>query len=1169
MNKTLPFALATLWVLSVGGEPTIAQSVAFARTAKVLPTSGQTGSSPLPHSTPKTLRESLMQLKRLYKVDILFEESVVARYVGLRDPINPNARLEATLHALLKPHGLRYKKLSSGAYLILSPRATEETTARLPEYPLPPLTAGLVSGPGLVSLQPTRSIDLVQADIPVSGRVTSESGEALPGVSIVAKGSPRGTTTDADGQFKLGVVDDNIVLVFSFVGYASQEQPVKGADGKLRTVIDVKLVPDNKSLDEVVVVGYGRQAKSQVIGSIAQLESDKINNRAVPQLSQSLTGQMPGVTIIQRSGQPGSSGGNIQIRGVGSFGAATNPLILVDGIPTNSFNDIDPNDVETVSVLKDASSAAIYGARAANGVILVTTKLGKTKKLRVSYNGYVGVQRMTATPEIVDSWEYAQLVNEAIPGTYTDAQIQKFKDGTDPDNYPNSDFVGATLKKQALQTGHNLSLSGGSDNTQYLLSFGYLSQDGIVAKNNYTRYNLRLNLTNTLSERLKLTTRLSGIQTLDKQPAPPPGLDFNDMTAGIGQVIRTAPIYPIRLSNGDLGTGIVNKGTPVSYLANDSFYRGKTTDIGANARLDWQVIDNLTLSLVGAYTQLSGRNTRFLATQRLTATISNAPSSLNETNSTTAYQTVQAFADYHKSFGLHEFGILAGYSFESSTIESLGLSRSNLPTNTITVIDAGDASAQTTTGNASAWALQSYFGRAQYNYDHKYLVEGTVRYDGSSRFPTARKFAAFPSVAVGWRIGQESFIRDNASWVDELKLKASYGILGNQNILNTNGSANYYPYQNVLNTGFNYPFGGVIATGVARTTITDTTLHWESTRTQDVGIEASFFKRLLSVSATYFQKKTFDILVNPASSVAQTLGFTVGQKNSGSLINQGWEFTLNHQHRIGGFSYSIGGNLTMLKNTVLDLGIGNVNQPNGLVGNGSTLFIGYPTGIYYGYVADGLFTNADDVKAWANQTAIAPNAKPGDIRYKDISGPEGKPDGKVDATYDRTVLGSTVPKLSYGINATAAYKGFDLSILFQGVGGTSGYLNGYAGYAFNNSGNVQRWQADGRWTPDNPDRNAIYPRLEFITNSGTNNTLTSSFWVLNGSYVRLKNVQLGYTIPSVLTKKVRVQTVRLYANAENLHLWSNYRTGWDPEINSAGAYYPILANYTFGLNVTF
>ncbi|WP_111631444.1 SusC/RagA family TonB-linked outer membrane protein [Larkinella arboricola] len=1001
--------------------------------------------------------------------------------------------------------------------------------------------------------------------ITISGRVTDqETGQGIPGVNVLVKGTAQGASTNVDGNYQINVPNASTTLVFSFVGYVTQEIVVGS-----QTTLNVTLASDSKSLGEVVVVGYGTQSKAKLIGSVAQIESDKINNRAVPQLSQSLTGQLPGVSIIQRSGQPGSSGGTIQIRGVGSFGAATNPLILVDGIPTNSFNDIDPNDVESVSVLKDASSAAIYGARAANGVILVTTKLGKSKKPRISYNGYVGVQRMTATPEIVNSAEYAQLMNEAVPGTYTDAQIQKFRDGSDPDNYPNSDFIGAVLKKQTLQTGHNISISNGGDNTQYLLSAGYLRQNGIVAKNDYTRYNLRLNLTNTLTQRLKLTTRLSAIQSVDHQPAAPPTLDFNDMVTAIGQVVRSAPVYPIRLSNGDWGTGLVNKGTPVSYLDNESSYTGKSTDLLGNMRLDWQVIDDLTLSVLGGYTQTTGRGTRFLATQRLNSAITLGPSSLNESTNTTTYRTLQAFADYRKTVGKHEISALAGYSFETSLIESLGLSRSNLPTNNITVINAGDASTQTTSGTADEWALESYFGRLQYNYDNKYLAEGTLRYDGSSRFPTDRKYAAFPSVAVGWRLGQEAFIKDRFTFIDELKLKASYGTLGNQNLLNTNGSANYYPYQNVLNTGYNYPFGGVITTGVARTTITDTTLHWESTRTKDIGLEASFFKRLISVSASYFHKKTYDILVSPSASVAKVLGFNVGQKNSGSLLNEGWEFTLQHQHKRGGFSYSIGGNLTYLKNTVLDLGVGNVTQPNGLVGNGSTLFIGYPSSLYYGYVADGLFVNQDDINTWANQTAIAPNPKPGDIRYKDISGPNGVPDGKVDANYDRTYLGSTIPKLNYGINLTAGFRGFDLSVLFQGVGGVGGSLSGYAGYAFYNTGNVQRWQADGRWTAANPDRNALYPRLELITNSGTNNTLTSSFWTLNGSYLRLKNVQLGYNVPKTLTQKLNLQSVRVYANAENLHLWSSYRKGWDPEINTGGAYYPILANYTFGLNLTF
>ncbi|TDB67458.1 SusC/RagA family TonB-linked outer membrane protein [Arundinibacter roseus] len=1081
------------------------------------------------------LESILHKLEKATGVKFTFVPQVLQK-AGALSISAENESLESVLNRLLIPQQIIY--LVNGNYIVLKKAPEKGSSSRQSDQPA----------------------ESQSVDITLEGTVKDETGEGLPGVSIVLKGTQRGTTTNAQGAFTLNVPDQSAILIFSFVGYLPQEVEVGS-----RTTFAIQLVPENKSLNEVIVVGYGQQSKAKLIGSVAQINAEQINNRTNTQLSQTLAGQMPGVTVIQRSGQPGASGGTIQIRGVGSFGANTNPLILVDGIPANSFNNIDPNDVESISVLKDASSAAIYGARAANGVILVTTKTGKAGKLRIGYNGYVGFQKPTALPEFVNSWEYAELLNEADPGSFSQEQIAAFKNGSDPDNFPNSDFPGMTLKKSAAQTSHNLSISNGNDNNQYMLSFGYLGQAGIIDKNQFDRFNIRLNLTSTLSKKLKLTTRLSAIQTIDKQPAPPATLDFNDMVGIINQTVRMPAIFPIQYSNGDWGTGVSNKGTSVSYLRNDSFYTGKTTDLGANLRLDYTILPELKFSVLGGYTQLNGRDTRFLATQRLNPTIVLGPSSLAEGIDTRNYRTIQAFADYTTTFGAHEISFLGGYSFESEFSENLSLSRSNLPTNVITVIAAGDASAQITDGSAAEWALESYFGRAKYAFQDKYLLEGAIRYDGSSRFPTNQKYALFPSVAVGWRLGEERFIKEILTWIDELKLKASVGTLGNQNIGN-------YPYQNVLNTGFNYAFGGSINTGVARTTITDTTLHWESTRTRDIGLEGSFFKRSLNFSVTYFNKFTYDILVSPASSVARVLGFTVGQQNSGKLSNNGWEFTLDHRRTIGDFAFSVGGNLTYINNSVVDLGVGNITQPNGLVGNGSTLFLGYPMNLYYGYETDGLFTDEEDVKNWVNQSAVAPNSKPGDIRYRDISGPDGVPDGKVDPTYDRTVLGSTIPKLSYGINLSANFKGFDLTVLFQGVGGVNGYLNNHAGWAFFNSGGVQRWHMDERWTPENPDRNAGYPRMELISNTGTNNAtnaFNSSFWILNGSYLRLKNLQVGYTFPQEVLKRFKMANLRMYANAENLFLLSQYRKGWDPEINTGGAFYPILANYTFGLNINF
>jgi TonB-linked SusC/RagA family outer membrane protein len=1003
-----------------------------------------------------------------------------------------------------------------------------------------------------------------QAIFTISGKVLDEQGEAMPGVSVVLKGTTTGTATDVEGGYSLNLPDGNGTLVFSFIGYITQEIPVNN-----RSNIDVSLSQDVQSLQEVVVVGYGSQKKQDVIGSVSQVSADRINNRPVTQLSNALTGQMPGVTIIQRSGQPGASAGEINIRGVGSFGAGTNPLILVDGIPVNSFNEVDPNDVESISVLKDASSAAIYGARAANGVILVTTKAGKDEETRVSYNGYVGFQRATAYPEMVNSWEYAQLFNEASASqAYSEEDIQKFRDGSDPDNFPNTDFIDAVFSKKGVQTGHNITIGSGSKIGQYNLSFGYLFQDGIVVKNNYSRYNVRLNLTSTISSKLKLTTRLAAINSTANEPNAPATLDFNGVNGIISNAVRYPAIYAGRLSTGYYGLGVVQKGTPISFLESESFLKNKNQNLSANTQLDWNVLDDLKLSFIGAYTQTGTNEKSFLASQVLNPTLTLGPNQLFINTSSTNYKTLQALADYNKQFNKHGIGILLGTSYEDSRLEYLTASRDKLPGNELTELNVGAPDNQKNTGYAAEWALHSVFGRLRYNFASKYLVEGTVRYDGSSRFPASQKYALFPSVAVGWRLAEEGFIKNNIPWLTDLKLKASYGVLGNQNI-QTNGVQNYYPYQRTLNTGVNYPIGGTVAPGVALTQLTDPNLHWESTRTADIGIEGSVFQNKLSFSATYFDRYTYDILYSPEASVSTVLGFTLSQQNTGKVKNRGWEFTVGHNHAIGGFSYNIGANLTILNNEVYDLGVGNIQQPNGLVGNGSTLFLGYPMDLYYGYVADGIFVNQEDVTGWANMKAINPAAQPGDIRYKDLSGPEGVPDGKVDATYDRVVLGSRIPKYTFGMNVGATFKGFDLNVLLQGTAKAKGLLNNYAGYAFNNFGTVQRWQMEERWTAENPRADAGYPRLELISNSGTPNTLVSSFWTLDASYVRLKNVQIGYSLDKNLISKIGLGALRVYVGGENMLTWNKYRKGWDPEINSSGAYYPILANYTFGINATF
>lgn len=1001
----------------------------------------------------------------------------------------------------------------------------------------------------------------------ISGTVVDDQGIPLPGVSVMIKGTASGAATNFDGEYSLNVTDpEDAILVFSFLGYENQEVAVNS-----RSTVDITMVPGAEGLEEVLVVGYGTQNREELIGSVAQISSEDIEDRPIAQLRTALAGQMAGVTVTDNTSRPGRPSGSISIRGVGSFGASPEALILVDGIPVDNFNDVNPSDVKSISVLKDASSAAIYGARAANGVILITTKSGKVGAPRVTYEGYVGIETPTAFPDYVNSWEYQEAYFQAENNSSeltADQQeiVDKYRAQNDPE-YPNTDFLGAVLSQDGIQNSHRIGINGGSEFNTYNLSLGYLHQDGLVVDNDFARYNVRLNMDTQLTEKLNLTTRLSAIHSELNEPLSPAGVrGFNGyMMQIIQQAARMPGTFVGQYENGDFGQGLAGSGTPISNLASDSFNTENSINLNGNLRLDYRIIPDLELSVITSYTRDYRRAKRFRSTQRINDNILLGPNELDEYFNQNSYYTIQGLADYNKQFGKHELGLLLGYSFEDYDRENLFASRDNFPGNDLTVLDVGSPDNQRSSGTGSETTLESQFARLKYNYAKKYLVEGVVRRDGSSRFPTNNKYAIFPSVAVGWRIGEEAFIKDNIEWIDELKLKASYGILGNQNISD-------YPYQNTLNasSSYAYSFGGNIAQGVAISTIKDDNLKWESTRTKDIGVEVGLFKNRLNFSATYYDRYTYDILYSPASSVSAVLGFGISEQNTGELENTGWEFTLNHNNKVGEFSYNIGGNFSIVNNEVLSLGVGNIDQPNGLVGNGSTLFVGYPMQLYYGYEADGLFIDQADVDSYADQTSINPDVQPGDIRYKDLSGPEGVPDGQVDATYDRTYLGSRIPKYSYGINLGAKFKGFDFSMLMQGFAGVKGRLSGYAGWAFyNTTGNIQRWQYEGHWTPENPDRNAVYPRLEQVPGNGTPNTLLSSYWLLNGSFLRIKNAQIGYNLPESFIGKTGMDKLRIYFSGENLHTFSNYRKGWDPEISTDGEFYPIYTTYTLGLNLTF
>lgn len=729
----------------------------------------------------------------------------------------------------------------------------------------------------------------------IKGTIKDSAGEPIIGANVILKGDATvGSITDIDGNFDLSV-PSNATLQVSYIGYNTQDVSVGN-----KSFLNITLKEDTETLDEVVVVGYGSQKKVNVIGSIASVDSKALESRAVPDVSNMLTGQMSGVTITQESGNPGQDAGTIRIRGVGSFGATPSPLVLVDGLP-GSLSDLTPADIDNISVLKDASSAAIYGSRAANGVILVTTKKGKEGKARIIYNGSVGMSQATELPELAHSYEYAEFYNKAIGAeTYTPEMIQKYRDGSDPDNYADEMYLDDLLGGHALQTKHELSVSGGTEKVQYMVSLGYLRQNGLLDNNYYNRYNARVNLGAELAKNLKLQVRLSGMTSDRHEPSTPGSLDIGGFKGIISNAVRFPGLTPTYLQNGEVGLGPKLQGTPVAWVDCASSYREDYDKFKNNIELSYQPIDGLTLKILGGYNYTLSHVRHYRCDMILTGDKSTGPSTLSDEMKRTVYKTFQAVADYNKSFGKHNLAALVGYTWEDEGQRTLSGSRNNFPSDDVPFLGAGGADGQTNGGGGYDWAIQSVFGRLTYNYDQRYLFETTMRYDGSSRFPTDSKYGFFPSLAAGWRISEEQFWKENEnlSFINNLKLKASYGILGNNNIGN-------YPYQSVYSLGQeqNYVFGGVYTQGAAVTTYVDPGLKWERTRTTDVGIETAFFNNKLTFNASYFYRKTTDVLYKPAASYSSIFGLSVSQVNTGELENKGWEFEIGHQNTIGKFHY--------------------------------------------------------------------------------------------------------------------------------------------------------------------------------------------------------------------------------------------------------------------------
>lgn len=992
----------------------------------------------------------------------------------------------------------------------------------------------------------------------ITGNVADNNGEPIIGASVVVNGTKNGTVTDIDGNFSIVSTTETPTLNISYVGFNTQNIKVRPGQ-----TVKVTLKENAQSLEELVVVGYGSQKKVNVIGSIATVDSKSLEARSASDVSNMLTGQMSGVTITQTSGNPGQDGGTIRVRGVGSFGATPSPLVLVDGMP-GSLSDITPDEIENISVLKDASSAAIYGSRAANGVVLVTTKRGKEGRTKVSYNGSVGFSKAAELPEMAHSYDYAKFYNIAAgTETYKPEDIQKYKDGSDPDNYADENYLDKLFGGHSFLTKHTLNVNGGNDRVQYMATVGYLHHDGLLENNYYNKYNARLNLNAKITKDLSMGIRLNGMASDRHEPSTPGSLDSGGYAGIMLAALRYPGLLPSYMSDGSNGVGLKGSGTPVAWAEKcASFYRQDFDKFGGNIDLTYKPIKGLTIKGIGGY-KYSLQHVRHYRSEFATADgRTNGPSSLTDDMYRTVYKTFQATADYNTTIAKkHAIDVLVGYTWEDENQRSVGGYRQKFPSNDVPYLTAGGADGQTNFGGGYDWAIQSIFGRLTYNYDERYLFEATMRYDGSSRFPTDSKYGFFPSAALGWRVSEEKFWKDSsvAKWFTNLKIKASTGVLGNNNIGN-------YPYQSVYTLGSNqnYVFGGVYTTGASITTYVDPNLKWEKTRTSDIGIETGFFQNRLTFNATYYYRKTTDVLYKPSASYSSIFGLNLSQVNTGAVENKGWEFEIGYRDKVGSFNYWVNGNFSINKNKVLTLGMGNVTQANGMVGNGSNLFIGYPMQMYYGYKTDGVFLTDEEVGEWHDQSAIAKGSKAGDIRYVDLDG-----DGKV-TPKDMTYLGSSIPKYNFGLSFGGDYKGFDFSVLLQGVAGVKGRLNEWAGFAFFQEGNIQKWQMEECWNMNPTNRYPKYPRLEIMSNAGSNNTLLSDFWILNASFVKVRNIQFGYKLPKNIISKAGISSMRAYISLDNPFSFDSYRKGWDPEnTNNRGSYYPVMSSYTFGLTLAF
>ena len=1025
------------------------------------------------------------------------------------------------------------------------------------------------------------------ADSPVRGKVTDKNGEPLAGTMVYEQGTSNGTMTDVDGQYSFAVSSDDAVLTFSTLGFKEYSVSLAG-----RAVVNVTLEEDTETLDEVVIVGYGVQKRGTLTGSVASINTEKLTSAPTDNLTNMLGGKLPGLVSRQTSGVPGDNEAQIYIRGVSTTGTSA-PLVLVDGVE-REYSNLDPSEIANITILKDAASAAVYGVKGANGVILVTTKRGDVQKTSVTYNGAVTLSQNADMITLLDGPEYAYWHNlasemDGVALEYSPEEIEYIRNGGDPQGiFANTDWLDLIFKKVAVGHNHNVSVTGGNEKVRYFVGGSFLDQDGIIDNVWFKRYNLRSNIDINITDRLTLKLDVSGRIEDRHQPGvsagssdPTASLDNGGADYGYKNIVFYAisarPTVSPQLEDGTY-LGYYN---PLIARDQSGFNDKNNSYVQTSATIEYRIpgVEGLVAKGLFSY-DFQNAQQKYLTLPYTQATptygsrnddgllnMTYGPSphhptgvnKLTETHTFFRRFTYQLMLNYAHTFGKHDVGTDLVWEQSGTRTRTFSASKQDFAITEIPDLDfSTEVTPNSVTGSHADTGRQGLLLRANYAYDSRYLVQASVRGDWSAKFRAGKRLGIFPAVSLGWRLSEEPFMSGTRHILDNLKIRASWGQLGNDAI-----SDFLYVQGIALSQNPDVVINGVPSQSLSTTSVPDRDISWEKTTTYNIGADFSLWQGKLSFEGDAFYKVTTDILQSQSGQQPPSIGGNYASIINGGIVDvRGFELMLGHSNRAGDFIYNISANMSFARNRYVS-----TNDSENIPSWQSK--IDQPLGGVLGYVSDGLYQTEEQVATLPKYGDV----KQGDIILKDLNG-----DGKITAEDMTWIAGSQIPEIMFGLNFDFAWKGIDFSMFFQGAANTDimlcgnysalGFSNGtYYTQAFKWGSNPPKYLVEGSWTPDHTD--ASYPRLTL--NPSTSNTLASDFWKRDASYLRLKNLQIGYTIPARLTKKFFVQNLRVYFNASNVFTISALsKMGIDPEAPSVNnGYYPQQRVFSMGINLTF